>query len=413
MKLMVWIVRTLVASMLFFCVGCEQKPPYRIPHYTENEDEIATDDNNNGSNTDLEREKEGDYRFVFLEGGDYEPENLFVPAGVTFEQALYQAQPQFYSNRGINGLGGAKLIAEMSADAACIPYSRDNGQDRIIRILSMNRLKIHMDTTPTHLFGRIWNKEVILRSCVINSTPSIFDEHFEVNIFLTNNTGIPLDVIIRQGTMIESETENVQNIVVTKQYNVSLPPLQTSSISVLAYCAARHRSSPSGKRGRITPYVLNAPGYVYNTQQSVWDYIEAPSRNKIAFYVWGRGDETGHGNHSLTGHAFVWIKNMGYWGFGSKNGEWFGDEGVVSDHTRLRQYATDSCIVYVTDQQLRQAQQKLNQLRNSTPDYNLQLYDCTSFAMDIADAAEVYYGIRSLVFTPVDFMERLKKYNSY
>lgn len=402
--------KTLSFLLLLICFGCEQKPPYRIPHYYENEEEVEIGEEYS-LNTEHENWEEDEDWEDYPAVEDYVPERLFVPAGVSFEQALYQSQPQLYKNSDIEGLGGTKLIAEMSADAAGIPYSRDNGQDRIIKIQPMHILKIHIDTIPPCIFGRILKKEVILRSCVINSTPSIFDEHFDVNIVLTNNTGIPLDVTIRQGTMIESETENVQNIVVTKHYNVSLPPLQTSSISVLAYCAARHRSSPSGRRGRITPYVLNAPSSVYNTQQAVWDYIEAPARNKMTFYAWGKGMETGNGHVSPTGHAFVYVPRSGYWGFGSGDGNWIDGQGSLFDHSRQRQYATDSCSVYITDQQLNDVYAKLRLLRDNTPRYHMGIYDCTSFTMDVADAAGVYYGSRWLIQTPIGFMEQLKKYN--
>ncbi|MBR6928719.1 MAG: hypothetical protein IKH61_00670 [Bacteroidales bacterium] len=409
------VAKTLSFLLLLICIGCEQKPPYRIPHYYENEEEMEFGEEYS-LNTEYESWEEGEdwedkewSNHTAVE--DYVPERLFVPAGVSFEQALYQSQPQLYKNSDIEGLGGAKLIAEMSSDAAGIPYSRDNGQDRIIKIQPMHILKIHIDTIPPCIFSRIMKKEVIMRSCVINSTPSIFDEHFDVNIVLTNNTGILLDVTIRQGTMIESETENVQNIVVTKHYNVSLPPLQTSSISVLAYCAAHHRSSPSGRRGRITPYVLNAPSSVYNTQQAVWDYIEAPARNKMTFYAWGRGMETGNGHVSPTGHAFVYVPRSGYWGFGSGDGNWIDGQGSLFDHSRQRQYATDSCSVYITDQQLNDVFAKLRLLRDNTPRYHMGIYDCTSFTMDIADAAGVYYGSRWLIQTPIGFMEQLKKYN--
>lgn len=409
------VAKTLLFLLLLICFGCEQKPPYRIPHYYENEEEIEIGEeySSNPEHECWEEDEEwedvewSDYSIVV----DYVPERLYVPAGVSFEQALYQSQPQLYYNSDIEGLGGAKLIAEMSADVAGISGSRDNWKDRIIKIQPMHILKIHIDTIPPCIVSRMIKKEVTLRSCVINSTPLIFDEHFEVNIFLTNNTDIPLNVIIRQGTMIESETENVQNIVVAKPCNVSLPPLQTSSISVLAYCAAHHRSDPSGRRGRITPYVLNAPSSVYNTQQAVWNYIEAPARNKMTFYAWGPGDSTGHGENSKMGHAFVWIKNSGYWGFGPQKGQYFGGGGSVFEHSRSRPFATDSCSVYVTDRQLRQAQQKLEQLKHSPPGYNLGIYDCTSFAMDIADAAGVYYGSRWHIQTPIYFMEQLKKYN--
>lgn len=389
----------LLLLTLLFINGCEQRIIPGNPFDEYYEEDIEED----GVSYD-------DYHDSLALLCEYDPTSLFVPKGTTLEDALLQSQPQLSQVKSLEGVGGAKLIAEMSADAVGISDSRNNGQDRIIKIQPMHILKIHIDTIPPCIFSRIMKKEIILRSCVINSTPSIFDEFFEVNIAMTNNTGIPLDVIIRQGTMIESERENVQNIVVTKQYKVSLPPLQTSSLSVLAYCAAHRRSNPSGCRGRITPYVLNAPCSVYNTQQAVWDYIEAPARNKMTFCAWGQGDDTGYGRVSKTGHAFVYIPRSGFWGF-STNDRLIKGEGSVSDHSSDRKYATDSCSVYITDYQLDDVLETLDMLLSSPPSYTIGWYDCTSFAMDIADAAGVYYGLRWRIQTPIRFMEQLKKYN--
>lgn len=403
-----------ILTLMFVC-GCERKiipgNPYEENYVegwvTEDSEEEDVDNKTNNGSSLLDGKDYGSLTRLC----EYEPMPISVPKGSTLETALLLSQPHLNKIKRVNGVGGPKLIAEMSADATGFHYSRDNGQDRIIKILPMHILKIHIDTIPPCIFSRIMKKEVLLKSCVINSTPSLFDEHFEVIIVLTNNTGIPLNVIIKQGTMIESESENVQNIVVTQQYELSIPPLQTVSTSVLAYCAAHHRSDPSRTRGRITPYVLNAPNSVYNTQQTVWDYLEAPARNKITFYVWGKGRETGNGHVSPTGHAFVFIPRSGYWGFGSGDGNWIDGQGSLSDHSRQRQYATDSCSVYITDQQLNNVYAKLRFLLDNTPRYHMGVYDCTSFAMDMADAAGIYYGSRWLIQTPIGFMQQLKKYS--
>lgn len=346
---------------------------------------------------------------------EYEPKKLWVYKGTTFEDALRHSQPHWSQSQSVDGIGGPKLIAEMSADASGFPYSSDNTKDCQLRVRPLHELKLHVDTTPSGLYSRVFNKEVKLESCIINGSPSFFDGHFVVNMSLCNNTENQLFVVIARGSMIESEGKNVQNIVVTERREYSLRPHQRCNIGIPAFCASHHRSDPSNPptRGRITPYVLNAPADVYNSQEAIWDYIEAPSRNKIAFYAWGSGDETGHGEVSKLGHAFVWIKSSGYWGFGPETGDLFLGAGVVFDHTKSRPYATDSCIIYVADQQLLQAQNKLEELKVLTPDYNLGFYDCTSFVMDIADAAGIYYGIRSLVFTPTGFIEKLKRYNTY
>ena len=342
---------------------------------------------------------------------DYIPTRLYIPRSVTFEEALLQSQLQLRKLKTINCVGGAKLIAEMSADVSGIHSSSDDVEGRTIRIYPMHILKLRISSIPTSLFNLASHQEIIIESCIIESTSSIFDDHFRVSLALINNTRNTKSVIIEKGTMIESEACGAQNIVVSDGREVSLRPQERVDIRVRAFCASHHRSSPSGTRGRITPYVLNAPDVVYQSQQSIWDYQEAPSRNKITFFVWKKGTDTGNGHKSPTGHAFVYIPRYGYWGYGSGDGNLLNGKGSIFDHSQKRQYATDSCSVYITDLQLRKVYDKLNNLRNDTPRYHIGKYDCTSFTMDIADAAEVYYGLRSLIQTPVGFMEQLKKYN--
>jgi hypothetical protein len=48
---------------------------------------------------------------------------------------------------------------------------------------------------------------------------------------------------------------------------------------------------------------------------------------------------------------------------------------------------------------------------NNPPHYTIGRYDCTTFVMDIADAAGIYYGSRWSIQTPVGFMEGLKQKN--
>ena len=177
--------------------------------------------------------------------------------------------------------------------------------------------------------------------------------------------------------------------------NFIIQPHQQVEVTLPVYCAAHKRGSPVGSNVRLTPYVLNAPSSVYKSQQDVWNYIEAPARNRIVFYCWGVGDLR-NGGRSKTGHAFVHIPQIGYVGFGSIHGkkEILDDDGNISDHTNCVKDATDSCVCYITDMQLEKVKSKYYELHNKIPRYKLGRYDCTSFTMDIADAAEIYYGGR-------------------
>lgn len=79
---------------------------------------------------------------------------------------------------------------------------------------------------------------------------------------------------IRQGQMLEAVKENVQNLVVAETYNFSIAAKKETNIDIRVYCAAQHRGDPSGSRVRFTPYILNASSAVYESQSSVWSYIE-------------------------------------------------------------------------------------------------------------------------------------------
>lgn len=124
-------------------------------------------------------------------------------------------------------------------------------------------------------------------------------------------------------------------------------------------------------------------------------------RHRMVFYMWDVGDPNPDGEKSRTGHAFVYIPEIGYVGYG----------GVVFDHSRHRASATDSCAVYISDQQLAAVKDKLREWQQFTPEYILADCDCTSFAMDIADAAGIEYGMRVLIQFPSAFIRQLKKYN--
>lgn len=71
----------------------------------------------------------------------------------------------------------------------------------------------------------------------------------------------------------------------------------------------------------------------------------------------------------------------------------------------------DSCRIKVSEEAQKAMIKKLRQLQGNVPKYRIGRYDCTSFVMDIADAAGIRYGARITIQTPVGFMQELKKYN--
>lgn len=342
---------------------------------------------------------------------EYEPATIIVPKGTTLENALLKKESQMKDLKKVEGTGGAKLIAETSADLAEYYHSCDYSYEHLLVVKPLHDLKMHIDTTPICLFHRMLKKEVLVESRNIWASTSSSDNHYMVDLYLKNNTDKALSVVVDQGSMIESEALDAQSLVVTERQEVTLAPHQKYRISVPAYSASQHRNSPVGTQGRITPYVMNAPSEIYQSQGSIWYYQQAPANNKITFYKWSRGDRTRRGEKSKTGHVFVGLQHGGYWGFGSQDGELFDSEGSIVDHRWLKGCATDSCSIYVTDMQINQALSKLDELRNSTKSYYFYNYSCTSFVKEIADAAEVYYGQRVSIKGPDDFMKNLKRFN--
>lgn len=118
----------------------------------------------------------------------------------------------------------------------------------------------------------------------------------------------------------------------------------------------------------------------------------------ITFYIWGIGDNTRYGK-SKTGHSFVSIPQIGCVGY----------SGTISDHSNSIYYATDSCAFYITGDKLYRVQNKFREWQQFTPDYIIGRCDCTSFALDIADAAGINYGNRLTIQFPSTFMKRLKQ----
>ena len=89
------------------------------------------------------------------------------------------------------------------------------------------------------------------------------------------------------------------------------------------------------------------------------------------------------------------------------------DDGIIFDHTSNLQYATDSCRIKLSREAQQAMVRKLRQLQADVPNYSAGHYDCTSFVMDLADAAGIRYGSRITIQTPVGFMQELKAHNNY
>ncbi|MBQ9473029.1 MAG: hypothetical protein IJU81_01305 [Bacteroidales bacterium] len=120
----------------------------------------------------------------------------------------------------------------------------------------------------------------------------------------------------------------------------------------------------------------------------------------LVFYAWGSGHQIA-GHKSTFGHAFVDIPTIGPVGY----------SGKVTNHAEEVKYATYRCVVPVSDDQLQRAINKYWDWVNNTPEYELMNYDCTTFTLDIADAAGVKYGLRAVTWSPAGFLRALIEHN--
>ena len=120
----------------------------------------------------------------------------------------------------------------------------------------------------------------------------------------------------------------------------------------------------------------------------------------IVFYAWGSGQQLDT-RKSTFGHAFVDIPTIGPVGY----------SGQVTNHTDRVKYAKYRCAIPITEEQLQNVIEKYYEWKNNPPDYDLMFTDCTTFVLDIADAAGINYGPRYIIQSPAGFMKALLKYN--
>ena len=173
---------------------------------------------------------------------------------------------------------------------------------------------------------------------------------------------------------------------------------------------------PVNKQITLTEGVNNPPKNtrydIYTNYNVILNNIQASSEKyRLVFYAWGVGTIVDD-HESHTGHAFVYIPEIGHTGFGHyEGGSLLGAEGAIFDHSDFLKLATDSCVFYISKAQLVSVKNKYRELENNVPKYRVGDYDCVSFVMDIADAAGIHYGNRSFWRMPTGFITELKKRN--
>jgi hypothetical protein len=218
----------------------------------------------------------------------YFNQNVQVNQNVSFQEALYMNDPSAREVEQKYDVGGTKLIAEMSADVGGIYCSRNPNTEVNINILSLDQLKLHVDYSKTSIYQQLINQQIVINHSSVGflNGPSLAEilENFlntlltgklVVHLTITNITNKSVFCEIKQGQMLEAVNENVQNLVVAETRKFSIAANHQTSVDVRVYCAAHHRGDPSNSRVRFTPYFLNASSAVYESQSSVWSYIES------------------------------------------------------------------------------------------------------------------------------------------
>lgn len=217
----------------------------------------------------------------------YFTQNIEVHQNISFQEALYMMDPSAREMEQKYDVGGTKLIAEMSADAEGIYCSREPHQKVNINVLSLEQLNLYIDYSNTSVYQQIINQQIVINNSSVgflngpslavileNFLNTLLTGKLVVHLTIANITNKSVICAIKQGQMLEAVNENVQNLVVAETCKFSIAANQQTSIDIRVYCAAQHRGDPSNSRVRFTPYFLNASSEVYESQSSVWSYIE-------------------------------------------------------------------------------------------------------------------------------------------
>jgi hypothetical protein len=96
-----------------------------------------------------------------------------------------------------------------------------------------------------------------------------------VTFELINKLGSPQSIHIPAGTVFEAARTDygVQNVVIVKDYRVTLPPYGRQTVTLMGNCLNRRRSYPSSNPGRVTPFLYTGGSL---NQHSVWSAMSQP-----------------------------------------------------------------------------------------------------------------------------------------
>ena len=330
-----------------------------------------------------------------LGGGDKEieyvevpqPTDIVVAPGQTFENAYaayYPSQPQ---DRERN-IGGAKFLAEQAADKQGKNESRNHQSNAInIRVCPLHEMFLVPECHSKSPVALAHNGSIEIASVNVHGMNS-------ATMTLRNLTQSRVEVMIYQGMMLEIIGEGLQNLVISRDVQVVLEASETRSVRLETYCASPHRSTPSGP-ARVTPYRMNASTAIYQSQSSVWQYIESKVSHRVVFYSGASG-------------TCVHVPSLGYANYS--------DRRVSGSHityqSQMNFSATDSCVVYLNDYQYGCVKREVEAIQERTNSI-FSRYDATQFVMDVAEAGGIYYGARSSISSAQQFVSKMRTYSAH
>ena len=199
---------------------------------------------------------------------------VFVDEGDSYEDCFLRYYPELGKLKD-KGLGGAKLLGETCADAHR-DYKSRSTSERTCQWPRPGDMGIGLDDSDDGLPNRMNNGDVIATVSPIDNEGGVSGWYSIFGLYITieNLTGMEMDVVIRQGLLLETLGNDVQNIVIRKTVTVHLSAYEKQTVRVTAYCASHHRTSPTGYTARITPFYLMAEESVFYSQESLWQWQE-------------------------------------------------------------------------------------------------------------------------------------------
>ena len=93
-----------------------------------------------------------------------------------------------------------------------------------------------------------------------------------VQITVENSSERTLTRVIPRGTVIEvaDPRSDAQSATVTRDYAITLPPGQETTVYLEAMCLENWKDWPTGQPGRLTPYCFQGP---FADQDDLWGQI--------------------------------------------------------------------------------------------------------------------------------------------